>query len=139
MHVLDGFYAFYLSESPACNQYPTPPEMLTQTQTFFSTNFFNFLAPEGERIVSGWTWLYFLFITTFTIATGAVYFTLSQRNRQKIDKEHKANVLADADADAEAELPSKTPMVITPEAKKGNSEIQVVEVGADAHMTAGTE
>jgi hypothetical protein len=67
------------------------------------------------------------------------HFTLSQRNKQNIDKEHKANVRASADADAEAELPSKTPMVATPEAKKGNSEIQVVEVGTDAHMTAGTE
>lgn len=113
--------------------------MLTQAQTFFSTNFFNFLAPEGERIVLRRIWLYFLFITTFTIATGAVYFTLSQRNKQKIEKQHKANVRADADADAEAELPSKTPMVVTPEAKKSISEIQAVEVGTDAHTTAGTE
>ena len=109
--------------------------MLTQAQTFFSTNFFNFLAPEGERIVSGWIWLYFLFITTFTIATGALYFKLSQRNQQKIAKEHKAN----ADADAEAKLASKASMVITPEAKKSNSEIQIAVVGTDAHVIAGTE
>lgn len=125
--------SIYLKALPVPISHPT--RMLTQAQTFFSTNFFNFLASEGERIVSGWIWLYFLFITVFTIATGAVYFRLSQRNKQKIDKEHNAN----KDADAEAELASKTPMTITPEAEKSIPEIQIVEIGAGAHMAAGTE
>jgi hypothetical protein len=112
-------FLFYLEALLVPISYPA--RILTQAQTFFSTNFFNFLAPEGERVVSGWIWLYFLFITAFTVATSAIYYTLSQRNRQKIAKKHKTD----------SELLSRTPKVITLDAKKSNTEIQMGAVSTE--------
>jgi hypothetical protein len=127
MYLTASKLSIHLNALPVQIFYPT--RMLTQAQTFFSTNFFNFLAPEGERVVSGWIWLYFLFITVFTIATSVLYFTLSQRNKQKIAKQHKAD----------AELPPETSNVITIDDKKSNSEIQMVAVGTDTRVAACTE
>ncbi|PVH78702.1 hypothetical protein DL98DRAFT_237688 [Cadophora sp. DSE1049] len=58
----------------------------TFTATFFSTTFFNFQPANGEHMVSGWLWLYFLITIILSVLIISWWLLISRRKFREIQR-----------------------------------------------------